>query len=236
SKGAVFVLMLRYFTKVGIHDHDSLVLTFTVIAVASMFVGNLLALMQSHVKRILAYSSIAHFGYLLVAFLASGSLAVTAASYYLAAYFVTILGAFGVITVLSGVKGEPDLMDDYRGLMWKRPWLGGVFTAMLLSLAGIPMTAGFVGKFYVMAAGIGSTLWLLVACLVVNSVIGLFYYLRIIAVMFSRTQDDDQVSVAHAAGSVATGLVLAILTLLLVWLGIYPAPLIDIIDKMVAGL
>lgn len=235
SKGAVFALMLRYFTMIDIHLYNSIVVTFTVIAVASMFVGNLLALMQSHVKRILAYSSIANFGYLLVAFLASGSLAVTAASYYLAAYFVTIIGAFGVITVLSGVKGEPDILDNYRGLMWKRPWLGATFTGMLLSLAGIPLTAGFVGKFYVMAAGIGSTLWLLVTCLVVNSVIGLFYYLRVIAVMFSRTQEDDQVSVVHAAGNVASGLILAILTLLLVWLGIYPAPLIDIINKMVAS-
>lgn len=236
SKGAVFALMLRYFNMVDIHSSSSLVLAFTVIAVASMFGGNLLALMQNRVKRILAYSSIAHFGYLLTAFLASGSIAAAAVSYYLVAYFVTILGAFGVITMLSGVEGEPDLLDSYRGMFWTRPLLGAVFTAMLLSLAGIPLTAGFVGKFYVMAAGISSHLWLLVISLVVSSLIGLFYYLRIIATMFSKDLGNLRSGGPDLTGSVAAGLALALLTLLLVFLGIYPAPLIEIIDKMVSSL
>ncbi|MGO8881345.1 MAG: NADH-quinone oxidoreductase subunit N [Desulfomonilaceae bacterium] len=236
SKGAVFALMLRYFNMVDIHSSSSLVLAFTVIAVASMFGGNLLALMQNRVKRILAYSSIAHFGYLLTAFLAGGALSASAVSYYLLAYFVTILGAFGVITMLSGVDGEPDLLDSYRGMFWTRPLLGAVFTAMLLSLAGIPLTAGFVGKFYVMAAGISSHLWLLVISLVVSSLIGLFYYLRIIATMFSKDLGNLRSGGPDLTGSVAAGLALALLTLLLVFLGIYPAPLIEIIDKMVSSL
>ncbi len=236
SKGAVFALMLRYFNMVDIHSSSSLVLAFTVIAVASMFGGNLLALMQNRVKRILAYSSIAHFGYLLTAFLAGGALSAPAVSYYLLAYFVTILGAFGVITMLSGVEGEPDLLDSYRGMFWTRPLLGAVFTAMLLSLAGIPLTAGFVGKFYVMAAGISSHLWLLVISLVVSSLIGLFYYLRIIATMFSKDLGNLRSGDPDLTGSVAAGLALALLTLLLVFLGIYPAPLIEIIDKMVSSL
>lgn len=236
SKGAVFALMLRYFNMVDIHSSSSLVLAFTVIAVASMFGGNLLALMQNRVKRILAYSSIAHFGYLLTAFLAGGALAAPAVSYYLLAYFVTILGAFGVITMLSGIEGEPDLLDSYRGMFWTRPLLGAVFTVMLLSLAGIPLTAGFVGKFYVMAAGISSHLWLLVISLVVSSLIGLFYYLRIIATMFSKDLGNLRSGGPDLTGSVAAGLALAFLTLLLVFLGIYPAPLIEIIDKMVSSL
>ncbi|MGO8822981.1 MAG: NADH-quinone oxidoreductase subunit N [Desulfomonilaceae bacterium] len=236
SKGAVFALMLRYFNMVDIHSSSSLVLAFTVIAVASMFGGNLLALMQNRVKRILAYSSIAHFGYLLTAFLAGGALSASAVSYYLLAYFVTILGAFGVTTMLSGVDGEPDLLDSYRGMFWTRPLLGAVFTAMLLSLAGIPLTAGFVGKFYVMAAGISSHLWLLVISLVVSSLIGLFYYLRIIATMFSKDLGNLRSGGPDLTGSVAAGLALALLTLLLVFLGIYPAPLIEIIDKMVSSL
>ncbi len=237
SKGAVFALILRYFTKASFHTSDSLLILFTVIAIASMFAGNLLALMQNSVKRILAYSSIAHFGYLLIAFLASGRLALAAVSYYLVAYFVSILGAFGVITMLSsGVDGEPDLLDSYRCLFWNRPLLGGVFAAMLLSLAGIPLTAGFIGKFYVMAAGISSHLWLLVISLVVSSLIGLFYYLRIIATMFSKDLGNLQSGGPDLTGSVAEGLTLALLALLLVFLGIYPAPIIEIIDKMVSSL
>jgi NADH-quinone oxidoreductase subunit N len=101
SKGAMFALLLRYFTVVDLRSHHALVVVFSMLAIASMVVGNLLALLQSNVKRLLAYSSIAHLGYLLVAFLASGALAVTAVTFYLVAYFVTTLGAFGVVTVLS---------------------------------------------------------------------------------------------------------------------------------------
>jgi NADH-quinone oxidoreductase subunit N len=202
-----------------------------------MVVGNLLALLQNNLKRILAYSSIAHLGYLLVALLAAGPLALTAASYYLVAYFITILGAFGVITALSSGERDMDMLDEYRGLGWQRPWLAGTLTAMLLSLAGIPLTAGFIGKFYVLAAGIGSSLWVLVATLVVTSVIGLFYYLRVIMTMYSL----PKAGAVEEAGrgretSLAAGVVLLALTVLLVWLGVYPVTLMDIIEVTVARL
>ena len=203
-----------------------------------MFVGNLLALLQNNVKRILAYSSIAHLGYLLVAFLASGSLAVTAATYYLAAYFVTTLGAFGVVTVLSGGDRDADAMEDYRGLAWRRPALAGVFTAMLLSLSGIPLTAGFVGKFYVLTSGVQSGLWALVLILVVNSAIGLYYYLRIIVAMYGTGDErDSSFAIRHSSFpapplSLTGGVVLSVLTLLLVWLGTYPCPFIRLIEAM----
>src|SRR5215212_7383683 len=145
-----------------------------------MLVGNLLALLQNNVKRILAYSSIAHLGYLLVAFLAAGPMAVEAVSFYLLAYFVTNLGAFAVVTLCSLHNSETDTddLEEYRGLFWRRPWLAGAFTAMLLSLAGIPLTAGFVAKFYAFAAGVDAALWLLVVVLMITSMIGLYYYLR----------------------------------------------------------
>jgi NADH-quinone oxidoreductase subunit N len=197
-----------------------------------MFVGNLLALMQNHVKRILAYSSIAHFGYLLVSVLAAGESAVMAAGYYIAAYFVTILGAFGVISLLSGANDEPDLINQYKGLGWSSPWLAGVFAAVMLSLSGMPLTAGFFAKFYLIAAGIGSNLWLLVISLVISSIIGLFYYVRIIAVMFARPEFQPETA-ARPAGAMAAGFFLAILTLSLVWLGIYPTWLIDIMKKTI---
>lgn len=237
SKGSMFALLLRYFTQIDIHLYGSLFLVFTVIALSSMLVGNLLALLQDNVKRILAYSSIAHLGYLLVAFLASGAMAVTAVTYYLVAYFVTTLGAFGTVTVLSGKERDADAIDDYRGLAFHRPWLTAVFTAMLLSLAGIPLTAGFVGKFYIVAAGAGSALWLPVVVLVISSAIGLFYYLRIIAAMYTRREETEGKRIPAAPGvALSGGVVLAVLTLLLVWFGVYPSPLIEVIEKTVVRL
>jgi NADH-quinone oxidoreductase subunit N len=230
SKGAVFALFLRYFTRIGVHQHAQLLAIITIISVSSMFAGNLLALLQTNVKRILAYSSISHLGYLLVTVIASGPLAPAAAAFYLTAYFITTLGAFGVVTVLSDGERDAENMDDYRGLAGKRPWLAGIFTAMLFSLAGIPLTAGFIGKFYVVAAGAGSSLWLVVIALVINSVIGLFYYLRIVVAMFTGTADERA---ATQRTSRSGGFVLAVLTILLVWLGVYPGPLLDIIKEAV---
>jgi NADH-quinone oxidoreductase subunit N len=236
SKGAMFAVLFRYLTQSSVQVETPLFAVISIIAIASMFVGNLLALLQDNVKRILAYSSIAHMGYLLVAFLASGAMAITAVSYYLVAYFVTTLGAFGVITVLSGTDQEAERLEDYRGLAWQRPWLAGVFTAMLLSLAGVPLTAGFVGKFYVMAAGIGSALWLLVTMLVVNSAIGLFYYLRIIVVIYSSPTAEQAVPLSSSCTSPGAGFVLAVCTFLLVLLGVFPAPVIELIQMTAARL
>ena len=249
SKGAVVALLMRYFAATDSGAYGSLFHVFTVIAIASMFAGNLMALLQNNVKRILAYSSIAHLGYLLVAFVTfqrDDFMAVTAVTYYLVAYSVTTLGAFGIITVLSPGDREADAIDDYRGLAWHRPWLAGIFTAVLLSLAGIPLTAGFVGKFYIVAAGVGSALWLLLVLLVVNSTIGLYYYLRIVVAMY-RTREDKsgeaaagitsaESPVAAAPVSLVGGIVLAVLTFLIVWLGVYPAAFMRVIEAAVGTL
>ena len=123
SKGAMFAVLFRDLHQSNVQVETPLFLVFSIIAIASMFVGNLLALLQTNVKRILAYSSIAHMGYLLVAFLASRE-AVTAVSYYLVVYFVTTLGAFGVITVLSGSEADADRLEEYRGPRGTGPgWL-----------------------------------------------------------------------------------------------------------------
>ncbi len=227
SKGAMFALLLRYFYRSGAASSRQVLLVFAIIAIASMLAGNLLALLQSNVKRILAYSSIAHMGYLLVAFLASGELAVEAVTFYLVAYFVTTLGAFGVISALSTDEREAESIEDYRALFWHRPAVAGVFTVMLLSLAGIPVTAGFIGKFYIVAAGTSSAIWALVIILVVSSIIGLFYYLRIVAVMYA-SPESGATKTGLRASSLAGG-VLGALTVLLVWLGIYPEPLLRLI-------
>jgi NADH-quinone oxidoreductase subunit N len=228
SKAAIFALLLRYVPSMNVVPGSPLFIILASVAVASMFVGNLLAMVQENVKRLLAYSSIAHMGYLLVAFLASGTLRATAVTYYLTAYSVTMMGAFGVVTALSGGGGEVDKLSMYRGLYRRNPWITAVFTAMLLSLAGIPLTAGFIGKFYIFAAGIDSSLWLLIASLIISSVLGLFYYLRLVAALFT---EGDGTSPASGP-SVPERLVLALLALLLFWLGVYPGPFIDVLRTM----
>ncbi|MGA2991188.1 MAG: proton-conducting transporter membrane subunit [Candidatus Korobacteraceae bacterium] len=200
---------------------------FTIIAIASMIAGNLLALLQDNVKRILAYSSIAHLGYLLVAFLAGGALVVEAVTFYLVAYFITTLGAFGVVSMLSSGDAEADRIGDYQGLFWRRPAVAGVFTVTLLSLAGIPVTAGFIGKFYIVSAGASSARWALIIILVVTSVIGLFYYLRIVAAMYATPEPEP--ATPALSTSTAAEVVLVTLTGLLLWLGSYPGPLLRVI-------
>jgi NADH-quinone oxidoreductase subunit N len=231
SKAGMFAFLLRWFhvPAAGVTGATGLVLT--LIAVGSMLAGNLLALLQTNVKRIFAYSSIAHMGYLLVALLAGGSLGAAAASYYLAAYVVTILGAFGLMTVLSGPRYEAASIDSYRGLFWRRPLVATAFTTTLLSLAGIPLTAGFLGKFYVIAAGATQSRWLLLFTLVVSSTLGLFYYLRILVAMYSQpggTEVEASVSTTLPV-SLPAVLALATLTGLIVLLGVYPAPLWGVI-------
>jgi NADH-quinone oxidoreductase subunit N len=233
SKGAVFALLLRYFSLIDIRSYDAMFLLFTVIAIASMFFGNLLALLQNNVKRVLAYSSIAHMGYLLVAFMAARAYAAQTVAFYLISYFVTIIGAFGIISVLSGKDREPDRIEDFVGMASRRPLLSGVFTAMLFSLAGIPLTAGFVGKFYIITAGASSLLWLLVITLVVNSAIGLYYYLRIIIAIYKPLAGPESFSLAPKV-CLSGSIVLAVLLILLIWLGVYPGPFIDLIQAMIS--
>ncbi len=234
SKGAMFALLLRFFIYIEVRNYPGLILVFSIISAASMFAGNLLALFQRNVKRLLAYSSIAHQGYLLVAFLAGGQEAAMAVSYYLLAYFVSMLGAFGVITVISGKDRDADAVDDYHGLAWRHPLLAAVFTVMLLSLAGIPLTAGFLGKYYVMAAGAGSALWVLVVVLAFNSAIGLYYYLRIVIAQFSVAGKSALPPVLSI--NFSAGMIISALTVVLFLLGIYPAPVIRIVHAAISGL
>jgi len=234
SKGAMFALLIRFFDRSGMRGDSSLVLVFSIIAIASMFAGNLLALLQDNVKRILAYSSIAHLGYLIVAFEAGGAIGRSAVAFYLVAYFATMLGAFGVVTVLSRPGNDLGDLSGYRGLFWRRPVLASVFTVMLLSLASIPLTAGFLGEFYLVAAGVSGSLWALVIILVVTSAIGLFYYLRIVVALYSRT--------AQPAGawpsrinSHSLSWTLGVLTAAVILIGCYPSPVMRLIQTMVAG-
>ena len=241
SKGAMVALLLRYFRHVSLTPHDTVWIIFAIIAAASMIAGNLLALLQSNVKRLLAYSSIAHLGYILVAFLAVGTTAAVAVGFYLVAYFVTTLGAFGIVSELSGTERDADEIGDYRGLAAARPLLAATFAVALFSLAGIPLTAGFLGKFYVVNAGAGSQLWWLLVVLVASSTIGLYYYTRIVVAMYVQQPEPAAATsllprLGAIAGSRAGGSVLVVVTGLVLFLGIYPTPLIRLLEHVVAGL
>ena len=201
------------------------------VAVVSMVVGNLLALLQRNVKRLLAYSSIAHLGYLVVAVLAASELALEAAAYYLVAYGVTIVGAFAVVGLLSNGGVENADISDYRGLLWRRPLVAAFFTVVLLSLAGIPLTAGFLGKFYVLAAGADAGLWWLLLAVVINSAVGLFYYLRVVVALFAEAPGEDAVDLAPVPRLGAGTLVVLVVAVL--WLGTYPATLVSWIQRFV---
>jgi NADH-quinone oxidoreductase subunit N len=236
SKGGMLALLLRYFNLSGADRFPRLLLVLSIIAIASMLAGNLLALFSTNIKRILAYSSIAHMGYLIVAVEASSRLGMTAAAFYLVAYFIMILGAFGVVTVLSGGERDADQLDDYRGLFWRRPGLALVFTALLLSLAGIPLTAGFLAKFYLVAAGADAQAWLLILVLVVSSTIGLFYYLRVVEALFHQPVSESSAPEPLPHRSPAVSVVLAVLTVFLIWFGVFPAPLLHLIRSALGSI
>jgi len=233
SKGGVLALLLRYLNLLDASTAPQVFAVLGLVAAVSMLAGNLLALLQENVKRILAYSSIAHMGYMLMALLAGGEQGATAVTFYLVAYFVTILGAFGVVGVLSASERDADTLDDYRGLFHRRPWLAAVMTVNLLSLAGMPITAGFVGKVYLLVAGVGASLWLPVGSLVLGSAVGLFYYLRIIVVMYAAGEPR---AAARPAIAALSSVVLIGLVSVLVVLGAYPAPMIRIIQAAVQAL
>ena len=236
SKVAVFAVLLRLYQISPAMSGGWLSDLLTLIAIASILFGNLLALLQNNLKRLLGYSSIAHFGYLLVALVASKGLAVEAVGVYLATYVLTSLGAFGVITLMSTPYSgrDADALYEYRGLFWRRPYLTAVLTVMMLSLAGIPLTAGFIGKFYVIAAGVEAQLWWLLGAMVLGSAIGVFYYLRVMVTLFMREPNMHRHDAPFDWGQRAGGIMLLVVALLAFFLGVYPQPLLELVQQ--AGL
>jgi len=239
GKAAMFVVLLRFLKISGAMTFDAVAIVFSVIAILSILAGNLLALLQDNLKRILAYSSIAHMGYLLIAVIAShyvtDTISIEAVTFYLLAYVIMSLGAFGVASVISSSEREFDEVSDYRGLFWREPWLAGVFTAMLLSLAGIPLTVGFIGKVYIFMAGVESGLWVLLGVLILGSGIGLYYYLRIVYRMMLPQREMMEYR-EGGIESISSYGVLAILLLLLILLGVYPAPVMSLIQSAVGSI
>jgi len=224
SKGAVIALLLRYLLVTDAGFTPAAVTGLTLVGLATMLAGNLLALLQSDLKRLLAYSSMGHMGYLVLPLMAGGDLAVETIGYYLVAYFIMTLIAFGVVTLVE-IEAEDTAhpLERYQGLMWRRPWLAASLASALFALAGMPLTVGFVAKFYLFVAGVDKGVWLLLAGLILGSAIGLFYYLRVIIRMVGPPA---QASSLTAAGDWPARATLMLLMVLLVLFGIYPTPII----------
>jgi NADH-quinone oxidoreductase subunit N len=226
SKGGVMAVLIRFFFNLKGFDNKYLFITISGIAILSMVVGNVLAIRQKNIKRLLGYSSIANMGYVIIILLTGTARGVNASIFYLISYFITTIGAFGIITLLSTNDYEAEQIEDFRGLFWKRPGIAVVFTLSLLSLAGIPITSGFIAKFYVILEGMNAGLMVLVISLIINSVIGLYYYLRIITMLFS-TGSESSLPVLSPTANIT----LAIIAVSILILGIYPGWLIDLIIK-----
>ena len=236
GKVATFVVLLRLIINGEVLSLEPVTQAISVVAMISIMVGNLLALRQENLKRILAYSSIAHMGYLLIALIASidsgGTISVEAITVYLVAYVVMSLGAFGIASNLSTSRAELDNIEDYRGLFWRKPLLATIFTGMLLSLAGIPLTVGFIGKFYVFLSGVESQLWGLIVILIIGSGIGLYYYLRIVYRMVLTQKESMDPDITASSGDFGSQVVLVIAFCLLLFLGVYPTLLASLVESI----
>ncbi len=237
-KAAAFALLLRIFATVPAATQFWF-WAFWVLAVLTMFAGNLGALVQTNVKRMLAYSSIAHAGYILVAFaaitfLAQDGRAAAAPAYaailfYLLSYALVKLGAFTIVSQFGG-EGEKHLsLDDYAGLGQRQPVAAAAFALFLLSLLGLPVTAGFFGKFYIFKAAVNSHLIWLAILMAINSVIGAYYYLRLIVVMYMRDPSAEVAATTPMRFPLSVNLVLAIAAIGTILFGVLPNPVLNFV-------
>jgi NADH-quinone oxidoreductase subunit N len=237
-KAAAFALLLRIFATVDAAT-SYWFWAFWILAALTMFVGNLGALVQTNIKRVLAYSSIAHAGYILVALaavtfskgLADGgaSRAYAAVLFYLLSYALVSVGAFTIISDLGG-RGERYVnVDDFAGLGTRQPFAAAAMSLFLLSFLGLPITAGFFGKLYIFTAAIKSNLIWLAVLMAINSTIGAYYYLRIIVVMYMHEHKGPMPADAPAGLSVTTAMVVAVTVLATLYLGLAPNHIIGIV-------
>ncbi len=236
TKAAAFIALMRvFFVAFGGASWDWRP-TFWVVAVITMVFGSVVAIAQTDVKRMLAYSSIAHAGFLLVGFSAAyvgvaDDAALTSVSsvlFYLVVYGVATIGAFAVVTVVRDSAGETTHLAKWAGLGQRSPWLAGTFALFMLSFAGIPLTAGFIGKWGVFAAAWAGGTWPLVVIGVLASALAAYFYVRVIVLMFFTEPVGDGPTVA--APGVLTTVVIALAAIATVALGVLPGPLLDIVQ------
>src|SRR5262245_59903802 len=223
-KAAGFAVLLRVFLTAFPSIQERWSSAIWLIAALTMVIGNVIALVQPNIKRMLAYSSIAHAGYVAVAFAAASERGVSAAMFYLLAYSVMNLGAFAIVTVLSRSEEKMVNLSDYAGLGAKRPGLAAALSLFLLSLAGMPGTAGFAGKFFIFRAAVESRLVWLAIIGVLTTVVSFYYYLYVIVQMYMR-EPNDEFSDVRLHGSLKFALIISAAGTL--YLGLLPTRVLD---------
>lgn len=241
GKVAVMALAVRFFIVSASPSLIALDSVLVALIALSVLAGNLLALYQNNLKRLLAFSSVAHMGYALMALVATGGTSDTTITMYMAIYALTSVGAFGVIVLMTGEYGEKDRnlataqiedeADDlavYQGLFWRRPVLTAVMTLMLLSMAGIPFTAGFITKTQVLFATVQGGRYFLAGLLIVGSAIGLYYYLKVILMMYKRPAQIVPFDVPDDWRLKANGLMVLLVTAIIFIFGVLPNGLLEL--------
>ncbi len=231
-KAAAFAILIRTFLTAFGPIADRWVPFVWGCALATMIVGNFAAIQQSNIKRLLAYSSIAHAGYVLVAVTAHSEIGSTAAMFYLAAYAFTNFGAFAVVAHVAGKGEKYTRVEDFAGLAQRQPMMAAMLTIFLLSLIGVPLTGGFFGKFYIFKAALDANLvWLTVLGLL-NSAVAAYYYLRVLVVMYMKDPNESADVLPPAGPAMLVAICgSAIGTVVL---GIFPSFVLDFATK--AGL
>lgn len=221
SKVAVIATLVRLVEVIPIWQEPNFTLLLSLIAGASILFGNLLAISQTSLKRLLAYSSIAHFGYLMVALMMVGQQGSTVIWVYLITYILPTLCAFAVMSTLSSVDSDDngDRFEALRGLYHRNPMLALALSLSLLSMAGIPLTAGFIGKFMLFTNGMAGNQWLLLLLIVVGSGIGIYYYLRTVSVMFKHNATLN----TPAPVPVLNGVLIITLAIVTIAIGVWPS-------------
>ena len=232
-KAAAFALLLRVVYEIFPNLRSIWAPLLWIVAVLSMTVGNLAALRQQNVKRMLAYSAIAHAGYLLAAFAAArnatgfSETGIAAASFYIAAYAAMNVGIFAVITLVAGYDEQLSLIDDFRGLVYRSPLMGSLLIFFLISLIGIPFTGGFFAKFYAFTAAVGGGAIALAVIGLLNSGLAAAYYLRLVVVAAQRPSEDARTAPPRPQVGIAVGAALLLAVAATLVLGIYPGPTLD---------
>ncbi len=234
-KAAAFVAFLRVFLVAFNADYSTWFPIVWWLAAITMVVANLVALVQSNVKRMLAYSSIAHAGYLLVALSAGNEIATSGILFYLLVYTLMNIGAFAIV-ISVGRQGEERLqIEDYAGFGWAQPFLGVLLTIFLLSLAGFPGTAGFMGKFYLLQGAADSKEWVLSVILVMATLTSYWYYLRVAWFMWMRDSASEETHRGVMA-PLPMRVALLVSVALIVYLGIFPSSALQFAHMSVHGL
>ena len=232
-KAAAFSALVRVFFSALPAFRPDWTSIMWVICVATMTVGNIVAISQTNIKRMLAYSSIAHAGYILVAFVAGNDLGTSGILFYLMAYAFMNIGAFTVV-ILLGKKGEENtLINDYAGIGFKYPLLAASMTIFLLSMAGIPPLGGFMAKFYIFSAAVKSKFYWLAILGVLNSAVSVYYYLRVTVLMYFRESEREITGLQFSPASVLA-LILAVIGTL--YMGIFPANVLSLAQRSIGGL